>query len=95
MPFLNYHHLRYFRHIARDLNLTRAAKRLNLSAPALSLQLRQLEEDLGHRLFERRRTGLVLTEAGRIALDYAESIGRAGEELLDVMQHRQIGRAHV
>jgi LysR family transcriptional regulator, transcriptional activator of nhaA len=95
MPFLNYHHLRYFRHIARDLNLTRAAKRLNLSAPALSLQLRQLEEDLGHRLFERRRTGLVLTEAGRIALDYAESIGRAGEELLDVMQHRPRGGRQV
>lgn len=91
MPFLNYHHLRYFRLIARDLNLTLAAKKLNLSAPALSLQLKQLEESLGHQLFERRRTGLVLTEAGRIALDYAETIGRTGEELLDVMQHRPRG----
>ncbi len=91
MPFLNYHHLRYFRLIARDLNLTLAAKKLNLSAPALSLQLKQLEESLGHQLFERRRTGLVLTEAGRIALDYAEAIGRTGEELLDVMQHRPRG----
>lgn len=91
MPFLNYHHLRYFRLIARELNLTRAAKKLNLSAPALSLQLKQLEENLGHDLFERRRTGLVLTEAGRLALDYAEAIGRAGEELLDVMQHRPRG----
>lgn len=91
MPFLNYHHLRYFRLIARELNLTRAATKLNLSAPALSLQLKQLEESLGHDLFERRRTGLVLTEAGRLALDYAEAIGRAGEELLDVMQHRPRG----
>ena len=91
MPFLNYHHLRYFRLIARELNLTRAAQKLNLSAPALSLQLKQLEESLGHDLFERRRTGLVLTEAGRLALDYAEAIGRAGEELLDVMQHRPRG----
>lgn len=91
MPFLNYHHLRYFRLIARDLNLTLAARKLNLSAPALSLQLKQLEESLGHQLFERRRTGLVLTEAGRIALDYAEAIGRTGEELLDVMQHRPRG----
>lgn len=95
MPFLNYHHLRYFRLIARDLNLTRAAKKLNLSAPALSLQLKQLEESLGHRLFERRRSGLVLTEAGRIALDYAETIGRAGEELLDVMQHQPRGGRQV
>jgi len=95
VPFLNYHHLRYFRLIARDLNLTRAAKKLNLSAPALSLQLKQLEESLGHRLFERRRSGLVLTEAGRIALDYAETIGRAGEELLDVMQHQLRGGRQV
>lgn len=91
MPFLNYHHLRYFRLIARELNLTQAARKLNISAPALSLQLKQLEESLGHTLFERRRTGLVLTEAGRIALDYAEAIGRAGDELLDVMQHRPRG----
>ena len=95
MPFLNYHHLRYFRLIARDLNLTRAAKKLNLSAPALSLQLKQLEESLGHPLFERRRSGLLLTEAGRIALDYAEAIGRTGEELLDVMQHRPRGGRQV
>jgi LysR family transcriptional activator of nhaA len=95
VPFLNYHHLRYFRLIARDLNLTRAAKKLNLSAPALSLQLKQLEESLGHRLFKRRRSGLVLTEAGRIALDYAETIGRAGEELLDVMQHQLRGGRQV
>jgi LysR family transcriptional activator of nhaA len=95
MPFLNYHHLRYFRLIARDLNLTRAAKKLNLSAPALSLQLKQLEESLGHQLFERRRSGLLLTEAGRIALDYAEAIGRTGEELVDVMQHRPRGGRQV
>ncbi len=89
MSFLNYHHLRYFRTIAQAQSLARAAEKLNLSAPALSLQLKQLEESLGHKLFERTRGGLVLTEAGRVALDYAETIGRAGEELMDVMQHRQ------
>lgn len=88
MEFLNYHHLRYFRVIAGEGNLTRAARKLNLSPPALSVQLRQLEESLGHALFERRPTGLELTEAGRVALDYAESIGRSGEELMDVMRHR-------
>ena len=91
MPFLNYHHLRYFRLIARELSLTRAARKLNLSAPALSIQLKQLEESLGHTLLERRPGGLVLTEAGRLALDYAETIGRAGEELMDLMQHRPRG----
>jgi LysR family transcriptional regulator, transcriptional activator of nhaA len=94
MPaFLNYHHLRYFRVIANELNLTRAAAKLNLSPPALSIQLRQLEQSLGHALFERSRTGMALTEAGRIALDYAESIGRHGEELMDVMSNRGPGAA--
>jgi LysR family transcriptional activator of nhaA len=88
MAFLNYHHLRYFRAIARERSLSRAAAALNLSAPALSIQLRQLEESLGHVLFDRSGRGLTLTEAGRIALDYAEIIFRSGEELQDVLQHR-------
>ncbi len=88
MDFLNYHHLRYFRVIAGELNLSRAARKLNLSPPALSVQLKQLEESLGHTLFERNPNGLVLTEAGHMALDYADAIGRAGEELMDVMSHR-------
>lgn len=91
MPFLNYHHLRYFRFIAREKNLTKAAAKLRVSAPALSIQLKQLEESLGHSLFERGRNGLELTEAGRIALGYAEEIARTGEELMDVMQHRPHG----
>lgn len=94
MPaFLNFHHLRYFRVIARELSVTRAAAKLNLSVPALSIQLRQLEESFGQALFERGRGGLRLTEAGRVALDYAESIGRAGEELMDVMRNRAPGAA--
>ncbi|MEO6873693.1 MAG: LysR family transcriptional regulator [Opitutaceae bacterium] len=94
MPaFLNYHHLRYFRVIARELSVTRAAEKLNLSVPALSIQLRQLEESLQQKFFDRGRGGLRLTEAGRIALDYAETIGRAGEELMDVMRNRAPGAA--
>ena len=93
MPFLNYHHLRYFREIAHAQSLTKAAAKLNLSAPALSIQLRQLEESLGHTLLDRSRTGLTLTEAGRLTLDYAETIFRAGEEMVDVLQHRpEVGR---
>lgn len=94
MPaFLNYHHLRYFRTIARELSVTRAAEKLNLSVPALSIQLKQLEESLGQSLFVRGRGGLRLTEAGRVALDYADTIGRAGEELVDVMSNRAPGAA--
>lgn len=87
MDFLNYHHLRYFRVIAGELNLSKAARKLNLSPPALSVQLKQLEESMGHKLFERLPGGLELTEAGRVALEYAQTIGRAGAELMDVMRH--------
>lgn len=88
MSFLNYHHLRYFRAIAHEGSLTRAARHLKLSQSALSVQLRTLESSLGHPLFERRSKSLALTEAGRIALEYADSIFRSGEELVDLLRHR-------
>lgn len=82
MTTLNYHHLRYFRAVAHDGNLTRTAERLNLSQSALSTQIKQLEDRLGQALFDRRGRKLVLTEAGRIALDHADRIFDAGDELL-------------
>ncbi|SCY65858.1 LysR family transcriptional regulator [Paracoccus tibetensis] len=88
---LNLHHLRLFRAVALDGTLTGAARRLNLSQSALSTQLRALEAALGHDLFERRGRGLVLTEAGRIALDHAEAIFRTAEDLTATL--RETGRA--
>ena len=88
MAFLNYHHLRYFRAIATEGSLTKAAQHLKLSQSALSVQLRSLEESLGQPLFERKHKALVLTEAGRIALDYAHAIFRSGEELTNLLKSR-------
>ena len=85
MP-LNYHHLRYFWAVAHDGNLTRTAQRLNLSQSALSVQIKQLEERLGHALFDRRGRQLHLTEAGRIALDHADAIFATGQELVATLQ---------
>lgn len=82
MPDLNYRHLRYFRAVAHDGNLTRAAGAMNLSQSALSSQIRTLEARLGHALFERRGRGLRLTEAGRIALEHADAIFATGDDLL-------------
>ena len=79
---LNYHHLRYFAEVASDGNLTRAAGRLNVSQSALSFQIKQLEDRLGHQLFDRVGRGLQLTEAGQIALDHAERIFATGEDLV-------------
>ena len=78
---INLHHLRLFRAVARDGTLTGAARALNVSQSAVSTQLRTLEATLGHDLFERRGRGLVLTEAGRIALDHAEAIFRTADDL--------------
>ncbi|MCQ2003230.1 LysR family transcriptional regulator [Rhizobium sp. NRK18] len=91
MAELNYHHLRYFRAVAHDGNLTRTAARLNLSQSALSIQIKQLEDRLGHALFERRGRQLYLTEAGRIALDHADTIFSTGEELVETL--KEAGRA--
>lgn len=85
MARLNYNHLRYFWVVARDGNLTRAAEHLNVSQSALSIQIRKLEEQLGHSLFNRRGRGLALTEAGQLALDYADAIFSAGDELLSAL----------
>ncbi|MBB4042084.1 LysR family transcriptional activator of nhaA [Microvirga flocculans] len=88
---LNLHHLRLFRAVAVEGTLTGAARRLNLSQSALSTQIRTLEETLGHDLFERRGRGLILTEAGRIALDHAEAIFRTAEDLTATL--KDVGRS--
>jgi LysR family transcriptional activator of nhaA len=79
---LNLHHLRLFRATAREGTLTAAARALNISQSAVSTQIKALEADLGHDLFERRGRNLVLTEAGRIALDYADQIFAASDQLM-------------
>ena len=86
MTTLNYNHLRYFWAIAHEGGLTRAAERLNLSQSALSVQLGKLETRIGHPLFERVGKRLELTEAGRIALDYADTVFAAGDELLSTLR---------
>lgn len=86
MARLNYHHLLYFWAVAREGNLTRAAQSLHVSQSALSVQIRQLEDQLGQALFTREGRILSLTEAGRIALTYAEQIFETGAELVATLK---------
>lgn len=95
MTALNYHHLRQFHAIAKEGSLTGAARRLNVAQSALSTQLKQLEAQLGHALFERKGRRMELTEAGRLALDHAETIFRTGAELLDTLRGQRAATRRV
>lgn len=95
MRTLNYNHLRYFWAVAHEGSLTRAAQRMNLSQSALSVQIQKLEHQIGHSLFERVGKKLVLTEAGHIALDYADTVFEAGDELMSTLEGRPVANRQV
>ena len=73
-------HLRYFVAVAEEENVSRAALKLHLSQPALSRQVRDLEDELGFLLFERSAKSVRLTEAGRAFLGEARAVIHRVEE---------------
>jgi LysR family transcriptional activator of nhaA len=95
MKSLNFNHLRYFWAVAHQGSLTRAAEQLNLSQSALSVQIQKLEHQIGHQLFDRVGKRLVLTEAGQIALDYADTVFQAGDELMSTLDGRPMASRQV
>ena len=86
--WINYHHLFYFKTIAEQGSVSKAAEKLRLGQPTLSAQLKLFEETLEVQLFERQRKKLILTEQGKVALDYARSIFRLGSEMYEVLHDR-------
>lgn len=88
MKWLNYHHLIYFKEIATCGSISKASEKLLIGQPALSAQLKQLEEELQIELFERKNRKLVLTDAGKVVLKYANEISELGQELLQVVQEK-------
>ncbi len=71
---LNYNHFYYFYEVARHGSFTAAARELLVSQSSLSIQIKQFEQDMGGRLFDRRKGGVDLTEAGAAAYQVAERV---------------------
>jgi len=92
MRQLNFHHLYYFWRVAKEGHLTRTAEQLHVSQSALSSQIRQLQDRLGHELFTREGRSLALTEMGHIVLEYAESIFSLSSELLALTESGDLQR---
>ncbi len=86
--WINYHHLFYFKTIAEEGTVSKAAEKLRLGQPTLSAQLKQFEDSLGVQLFERHHKKLILTEQGKVALDYSKNIFRMGSEMYEVLHDR-------
>jgi LysR family transcriptional activator of nhaA len=86
VEWLNYHHLHYFWVVAKEGSVAAASRRLRVSHPTISAQLKLLEEALDAPLFERRGRGLVLTDTGRDVLEYADAIFALGRELLQTVK---------
>jgi DNA-binding transcriptional LysR family regulator len=75
-------HLRYFDKVASELNFTRAAEKLRVAQPALSRQIRQLEDELGVELLKRSPRSVQLTDAGRAFLAEARSLLAHSEQAM-------------
>ena len=86
--WINYHHLYYFKVIAEEGSVSQAAQKLRVGQPTLSAQLKQFEENIGIQLFQRQHKKLIITEQGKVALDYAKNIFQLGHEMYDVLHDK-------
>jgi LysR family transcriptional activator of nhaA len=88
MSGLNFKHLRYFWAVAANGSIARAAEILHLTPQTISGQLRELEEQLDAKLFQKSGRNLALTDTGRVVFSYADEMFRLGDELQDVLEGR-------
>jgi LysR family transcriptional activator of nhaA len=88
---MNFKHLYYFWVAARAGSLARAGDQLHITPQTLSGQIKLLEDSLGKALFRKSGRNLEVTEAGRLALDYADDIFALGSELESALRHERGG----
>ncbi len=82
MGTLNFSHLYYFHTIQKLGSIVEASKRLRLTQPTLSTQLRQLENSLGVELFTRKGKRLILNEDGKLAAEFSDQIFQLGDDMV-------------
>jgi LysR family transcriptional activator of nhaA len=92
---LNFRHLYYFWVVAKEGGITRAAERLGLAVQTVSSQLTLLEQSLGKSLFSQQGRRLVLTEAGRLAMNYADQIFLLGTQMQEAVSEADSGRVRL
>jgi len=92
MTWLNYHNLYYFWVTAREGSISSASLKLRVGEPTISTQIKNFEESLNQRMFNRRNRGLHLTEAGMVVLDYANQIFNLGNELMKVIADKTFSK---
>ncbi len=85
--------MRYFVAVAEELNISKAAERLHISQPPLSLQIQRLEEELGFQLLQRHKRGVTLTHAGQALAQEAKAVIARMTQAVDTVQ--QIGRGEL
>lgn len=88
MNWLNYHHLQYFWAVSQEGSVAKASEKLHVTPATISIQLRDLEKQLGVKLFRKAGRGLALTEMGTAVQSYANDIFATGQELLDMVHGR-------
>lgn len=89
---MDFKQLRYFIAIAEEKNITAAANRLHMSQPPLSMQLKQLEEELGVRLVERNGKKMELTDKGILLYQHALHLVNSMEEVKNELQETEEGK---
>ncbi|HEV7617127.1 MAG TPA: transcriptional activator NhaR [Burkholderiaceae bacterium] len=89
---LNFRHLYYFWVVAKEGSVTRAAERLDVAIQTISAQLSLLEQSIGKSLLAPQGRRLVPTEAGRVALRYADQIFLLGEQMQDALADSDVDR---
>ncbi|MGE0791822.1 MAG: LysR family transcriptional regulator [Sandaracinaceae bacterium] len=82
---LNFNHVYYFHVVAAEGSIRAASKKLGLTQPTVSEQIRRLEQSLGTQLFERIAGGLRLTQAGREAYEYTQQMFLASQRMVETL----------